>query len=83
MSLLVPGVLGDEVKVFAADDECAVHLGADDGAGEDTAADGDHAGEGAFLVCANKNVSLLYHSIAHCQKPRIEHYSHPFSSVSQ
>lgn len=27
-----------------------VHLGGDDGSGEDTAADGDHAGEGALLV---------------------------------
>lgn len=51
MSLLVSGVLGDEVQVFAADDECTVHLGADDGAGEDTTPNGDHAGEGAFLVC--------------------------------
>jgi hypothetical protein len=27
-----------------------VHLGGDDGAGQDTATDGDHAGEGALLV---------------------------------
>jgi hypothetical protein len=44
------------VQVFAADDECAVHLGANDGAGEDTAADGDHAGERAFLVCTKKTL---------------------------
>ena len=25
--LLISGVLGDEVEVLAADDECAVHLG--------------------------------------------------------
>jgi hypothetical protein len=41
VALLVTRVFGDEMEVFAANDECAVHLGADDGAGEDTAADGD------------------------------------------
>ena len=48
---LVTVVLGDEVEVLAANDERAVHLGADDLAGEDTAADADEAGEGALLVC--------------------------------
>ena len=33
MPLLISRVLWDEVEVFAADDECAVHLGTDDGAG--------------------------------------------------
>ena len=50
MSFLVTGVFGDEVEVFAADDEGAVHFGGDDGAGEDTAADRDETCEGAFLV---------------------------------
>lgn len=50
VALLVTGVLGDEVEVFAADNECAVHLGRNDGAGEDPATDGDLAGEGALLV---------------------------------
>ncbi len=58
VSLLVPGVLGDEVEVFAADDECAVHFGANHGAGEDTTADGDHASEGTFVVCVEYSVSL-------------------------
>ena len=48
---LVTVVLGHEVEVLAADDERAVHLGADDFAGKDTAADADEAGEGALLVC--------------------------------
>lgn len=48
--LLVTGVLGDVVEVLAADDDGSVHLGRDDGAGQDTAADGDLAGEGALLV---------------------------------
>jgi hypothetical protein len=48
--LLVPGVLRDEVEIFAADDQGTVHLGADDFAGEDTSSDGDHAGEWALLV---------------------------------
>ncbi len=49
---LVTGVLGDEVQVLAADDESTVHLGGDDGAGKDTATDGDETSEGALLVCA-------------------------------
>ena len=52
VAALVTGVLGDEVKVLAADDQGAVHLGGDDGAGKDTATDGDETSEGALLVCA-------------------------------
>ena len=51
VTLLVTGVLGDVVKVLSPDDDGAVHLGGDDGAGQDTAADRDEAGEGALLVC--------------------------------
>jgi hypothetical protein len=51
MSLLVSGVFGDEVEVLAADDDGTVHLGRDDGTGQDTATDGDHSGERALLVC--------------------------------
>lgn len=51
VALLVTGVLGDEVEILPADDEGAVHLGGDDSAGQDTATDGDEAGEGALLVC--------------------------------
>jgi hypothetical protein len=51
VSLLVSGVFGDEVEVFSADDEGTVHLGRDDGSGQDTATDGDETGEGALLVC--------------------------------
>lgn len=51
VSLLVSGVFGDEVEVFAADDEGSVHLGGHNGASQDTATDGDEAGEGALLVC--------------------------------
>jgi hypothetical protein len=51
VAALVTGVLGDEVEVLAADDQGAVHLGGDDGAGEDTATDGDETSEGALLVC--------------------------------
>ena len=54
--LLVARVLGDEVQVLTADDAGAVHFGADDGAGEDAAADGDEAGEGAFLVWSRQFV---------------------------
>ncbi len=50
VALLVTGVLWDEVKVLATDDESAVHLGGDDGSGKDTATDRDLAGEWALLV---------------------------------
>lgn len=50
VALLVTVVFGDVVQVFAADDESAVHLGRHDGAGQDTATDGDQAGEGALFV---------------------------------
>lgn len=51
VAALVTGVLGDEVEVLAADDKGAVHLGRDNGASEDTAADGDETSERALLVC--------------------------------
>lgn len=57
VALLVTGVLGDEVKILAADNEGTVHLGGNDGAGQDTATDGDETGEGALLVCTDRTVS--------------------------
>jgi hypothetical protein len=51
VSLLVPRVLGDEVKIFSADNEGTVHLGRNNGAGQDTATDRDETGERALLVC--------------------------------
>lgn len=51
VSLLISGVFGDEVEVFSADDEGSVHLGGDNGSGQDTATDGDETSEGALLVC--------------------------------
>ena len=39
VSLLVTGVLGDEVEVFSADDQGSVHFGGNDRAGEDTTSD--------------------------------------------
>ncbi len=50
MSLLVPGVLGNEVEVLSADDDCSVHLRGNDGAGQDTATNRDKSGERALLV---------------------------------
>jgi len=50
MSLLITGVFGDEMKVFATDDDCSVHLGRDDGSSENTATNGDKTGERALLV---------------------------------
>lgn len=57
MSLLVSGVFGDEVEVFPADDQSPMHFGGDDFASEDPAPDGDHAGEGAFLVCSISRIN--------------------------
>ena len=66
VALLVTGVLGDVVEVLAADDDGTVHLGGHDGAGQDTATDGDLAGEGALLVCIEKTspVNLLFINFA-------------------
>lgn len=50
VSLFVTVVLLDVVQVFTADDDGALHLGAHDGTGEDTATDRDVSGEGALLV---------------------------------
>lgn len=60
VALLVTGVLGDEVEVLAADDEGSVHLGGDDGSGEDTATDGDLAGEWALLVCEERVLAAVH-----------------------
>lgn len=50
VSLLIPGVFGDKVEIFSADNEGAVHFGGDDGARQNTTADADFAGERAFFV---------------------------------
>ena len=51
VSLLVSGVLGDEVEVFSADDEGSVHLGGNDGTSQDTATDRDETSERELLIC--------------------------------
>lgn len=48
--LLVPVVFGDVVEVVPPDDDGPVHFGGNDDALEDLSADGDVAGEGAFLI---------------------------------
>ena len=50
VSFLVSSVLGNEMKIFAADNQGSVHFHRDNGSGEDTATNRDHTGEGAFLV---------------------------------
>jgi hypothetical protein len=50
VSLLVSCIFRDEVEVFSADDQGSVHLRGDDGSGEDTAPNGNHTGEWAFLI---------------------------------
>ena len=52
MSFLITGVFRDEMEVFAADDDGAVHLRGNDGTGEDTTTYGDEASKGALLICS-------------------------------
>jgi hypothetical protein len=51
VSLLVALIFGYVMEVVAADNKSSVHLCGDDSASQDTAADGNEAGEGAFFVC--------------------------------
>ena len=64
VSLLVSGVLGHKVQVFSADDQGSVHLCRDNGAGQDTTADRNHAGEGTFLVCTGDEVRINVNVVA-------------------
>jgi len=50
VTLFITAVLGNVVKVITADDDGALHLGGDNKTLEDTAANGDVTGEGAFFV---------------------------------
>lgn len=52
VALLVSRVLGDVVKVLSANDDGTSHLGGDNLAGQDTAADGNKTGPRALLVCS-------------------------------
>lgn len=58
VSLLVSGVLRDELEVLASDDNGSVHLGGNDGAGQDTATNRDETGEGALLVYVDSRISF-------------------------
>ena len=51
VSLLVSGVLWNEMEIFSADNEGTVHLGGNDGACQDTTTDGNETSEWALLVC--------------------------------
>ena len=57
VSLLISVVLGDEVKIFSADDESTVHLSGNDGAGQDTATNGDETSEWTFLVYGTRELA--------------------------
>jgi hypothetical protein len=59
VSLLVSGVLGNEVEVFSSDDDGSVHFGRNDTSSQNAAADRDQTGEGAFLVCTHRLSDLL------------------------
>lgn len=60
VSLLVTGVLGDEVEVFAADNDGPVHLGGHNSARQDTSTDRNETGEGALLVCASSYCQQMF-----------------------
>lgn len=60
VSLLVSGILGDELEVLASNDDGSVHLGGDNGAGQDTATDGDETSEGALLVYVESRISFIF-----------------------
>jgi hypothetical protein len=75
VSLLVSGVLGNEVEVFSADNQGSVHLGGNDGAGEDTASNRNHAGEGALLVCDARKYRV---SVFVRPRDRIQNVHRPF-----
>ena len=75
VALLVTRVLGDEVKVLAANDQSTVHFGRDDGAGKDTATDGDETSEGALLVCRAFVLAFRFHMIT--SSSRHERMQHP------
>lgn len=59
VSLLVAVVLLDIVQVITADDNGAIHLGRDNGAGQDAPTDGDVASPGALLVDVGAGDGLL------------------------
>lgn len=48
------------MEVFSSNNKCAVHLGRDNGTGEDTATDRDHTGERAFLVYNTHDQQEVY-----------------------
>ena len=50
MSFFVSIVFGDIVKVVSSDNDGSLHFGGDADAFQDSASDGDVAGEGAFLI---------------------------------
>ena len=59
VSLLVPGVLWNEMKIFSTNDECSVHFCGDNGASEDLPTDGDKSSERALLVCSSKSAIFM------------------------
>jgi hypothetical protein len=50
VSLLETAVLADEVQIVTTDDDGSLHFHLAHDTGQDSAANGAHAGEGAFLV---------------------------------
>jgi hypothetical protein len=50
VSFFISIVFGDIVKIVSSDDDGSLHFGGDADAFQDSASDGDVAGEGAFLI---------------------------------
>merc|ERR550534_3239903 len=59
VSSLESTVLLDKVKVVTSDDDGSLHLHLSDDSGEDSAADGDVASEGALLGVVDNSLLLL------------------------
>ena len=59
VSLLITVVLLHVVQVITTDDNGALHLGGDDGAGKDASTDGNASSEGALLVDVGAGDGLL------------------------
>ena len=50
VSLFISVILGNVVKVISSDNDGSLHFSGDANTLEDSASDGDVAGEGAFLI---------------------------------
>lgn len=60
MERLKHTVFWNEMEIISADDDCSVHFGRNDTAGEDTTSDRNFTSEGAFLVCQSPAIQYKF-----------------------